>query len=192
MPRGTALTSAEKYAIKGMINDGVSVKKMALHLRRTERFIQKYIDTELNIETKEIQTLDENAELAVNTPKRIPKISKEVFTSAFEKLVANGIPELDAFASLTRLKKKLKEPTSNVDAIVRYCENHLGPKNLMLSKSGSGKKLGATIMTHAASAMGDDVKESRANRDPSTYIFKQPDRATLFGEDEDDEEEISL
>lgn len=160
MARGNPITTAEKYAIRAMLEDGKTVKQIAQCLKRSETLVRKKIDEELK-----------NTENFINSEK--PLMSEEIRKTVLEKLVASGLSEFDAHSSINRIKNKITTvlTTKDVDKIVSWCLTHKSPKDSFVTKTKNGRT-GFAIMTESASEIVDELKAKRPNRFDSC-IYRQ-------------------
>lgn len=158
MARGEPLSRAEKYAIKAMFDEGLSAKDMAKHLRRTEPFVKRYLDSEFGATEQVTKDF----------------LVEDVEQKLFKKLRDNGMTALDAGSSINRLRRQMTARIDDVDVLYNWCVNNISVKDMMITRS-EGKKKGLAIMTGAASMKEDDVKTTRKVRDTSAHIFKPHD-----------------
>ena len=163
MARGPALTDMEKYAIRAMLEDGLTIAKIAAKTRRSESLVRKYIDNDLK--TTE-QFLEKDKDMVP------PEVEKEVLKS----LIGAGLTEFDAQSVINVVKKKFTKPVTidDVEAMYKYCLNHKTPKDLFITKSEGGRK-GIAVMTKGASDKMDAIRANRKPRDLSGHIFRQED-----------------
>jgi predicted transcriptional regulator len=163
MARGTTLTISERYAVRAMLEDRMSVNKIAETLGRSNNVVKKYIDKELK---NVAEFIDSEQEL----------MPEEVAEAAIKQLVEAGYSEFDATACISRIKKRITKTVSmgDLDAIVRWADTHKSPKESFVTKTDKGRK-GFAIMTEASSEVLDGLKAKRAQRHVADHIFKQED-----------------
>lgn len=186
MARGTPLTIAEKHAIKSMLNENMETSKIAMHLGRTTRFVQKYIDSTLSVVSSKEDEPKENV-VPVATGGKKSYMSPETEEKAYKELINLGWEPQAAMESLKKLKNRLVNEVDNIDAIVGFCKRNKSVKNMFISKSAGGKK-GITLATAGATQKGDDARNQSRNRDLSSFLYSQPQQPEL----EDSDEEVSL
>lgn len=175
MSRGKQLSAAEKFAIKGMIAEGIELKKMALHLGRTQEYIQKYIDKE------ELQNTTTSIEV-VSTTEEENFITEATKDKVFRRLCQEGLSDQDAASALKRLilkfKRKLTEAEeNNIDMLCTVARRDINPKDMFVTKTESKKK-GVTIMTHGASGKVDDLKGKPRKSISQPHIFEHKSGTT--------------
>jgi IS30 family transposase len=186
MARGTPLTIAEKHAIKSMVSENMETSKIALHLGRTSRFIQKYIDKELSTVSSKEEEVNPTNTVPVATGRKV-YLPEDVEQKAFRELLNQGWEPQAAMESLKKLKNRLVTPVEDYNVVVNFCKRNRGVKNMFVTKSSGGKK-GVTIMTGGAAQKGDDSRNQSRLRDTSTFLYSQPEKPEL----EDSDEEVSF
>lgn len=144
---GNPLTLAEKRAIQGFFEDGVETKKIAMHLGRNVQTVKKFIDTEL---VNYAQLVEESKD----------KIPEEVEEAAFNQLVKSGLKEMDARASINKVRLQLKKAITadDVDALVRAALRNTTTATTFVRKTPGGRD-GIAIASAASSMHGDVIRE---------------------------------
>lgn len=162
MARGPSLTVAEGYSIRAMLEDGLTTKQIAQHLRRTEGVVKRYIDT----------NLANTVALLQNEEERIPK---DVQEAIIDKLLASGLKEMDAVSAVKIAKTKLTENVTmdKVDSVVRWCLNkHVNIRKLFGTET-KGRQKGVAVMSNAASETLDELKKNRVPKNVDDHIWRQ-------------------
>jgi hypothetical protein len=165
MARGTALTDVEKFAIQGMLEQSMSVTKIATKLRRSDSVVRKFIDENL----KNTETFIDNEE---------GFMPADVEKALHKRLLQAGLAEMDAKSTIKRMKgkmtKKVEMSDANIDGLVRIALGMASVKDLLITKAQGGQK-GVAIMTEGASQRFDDISGKRRPRDVKDHIFRQED-----------------
>lgn len=209
MSRGTKLTVAEKYALDAMYKEGLPVRKMALHLGRTEGYIKKHIDEMKKAdevfslanqypesvkpeETEETKETPENTEEYVENPedqigplvKKSNKfLSEETEELLFKRLAGStNWQDHEIMACIKRTKAKLKQyiPIDRINDLVAFALRDVNIKSTMITQT-AGRKKGVAIMTEAAGMRSDDAKKKGPKKVDKPHIF-QPHSGTVKGE----------
>jgi len=162
MARGESLKVAEKYAIQSMLEAGLTAKKIAQHLGRSLKYVEKYLKTIPNT----VQLIEETRDY----------LEEKTVDAVIDSLIKSGMEEHDAISAMNkvraRLEQRLEHTDENVVALAGYCLRQLNPKKLMISKT-PGRRKGVSIMTQASSQLGDELRKSAPAKDNSSYIYKQ-------------------
>lgn len=144
---GSPLTLAEKRSIQGFFEDGLEVKKIAMHLGRSVQAVKKFIDTDL---VNYAQLVEESKD----------KIPPEVEEAAFNQLVKSGLTEIDAKASINKVRLQLKKTITenDVDALVRAALRNTTTATTFVRKTPGGRD-GIAIASAASSMHGDLIRD---------------------------------
>ncbi len=162
MARGKPLTDVEKWAIKGMMESGLSIGKIATKMGRSDTLVRGYVDDDLS-QLKQLIDEEEG-----NLP-------KDVAEAVFNKLVESGLEKIDAVSCINFVRSKLTEPANigHVDYIVARCLKKTNIRAMFVTNAEGGRK-GIAVMTKAASEQLDEVRKNRkASRNVDDHIFKQ-------------------
>ncbi len=161
MARGAGLTNTEKWAIKGMLEAGYSIGKIATQMARSDTVVRKYVEEELS-QLKEL--LDEEAG---NLPKDVAK-------AVYDKLLENGMEKMDALSCINYVRSKLTEAATmeHVGYIVDKCLKKTNIRSMFVTKAEGGRG-GIAVMTPGAGQVLDERKQSRSVRNVDDHIFKQ-------------------
>lgn len=169
MARGK-LSVTEKYAIQGMLHEGLDVTDIAKSLERTEATVRSYIEVELSeLQSTIVKAKMQQAEAEVEEEADSGfKISDELQEETIHKLRQAGMLREDALEVLQRTIKKLKFQPENSQQLYVLCIRNLNAKDVMNTRSAGGKK-GVAVMNRAASERGDESRkkaksESRSAR----------------------------
>jgi len=186
------LSLTEKYAIQGMVNQGIDVSEIASQLGRKTPTIQKYIDGELseltsNIATAQLQSTDipqsETTEvLDVDEHDDVVVLSEQMYNDTLYKLRNAGMELGDAREILDRTVRKLLGEPATADEMYGYCLRNLNAKDVMVTRSAGGRK-GVAMMTKAASERGDESKNRprQPGRGVRGRIFRPKDNQMADG-----------
>jgi len=144
-----ALTNVERYAIQGMIGQGIPVAAMAKSLKVSEKTIENY----LNKLGESFDRLIANNVSVVPQPTKEEDPTPEVVVEKVEEAKPEEyVPEI------TRIEK-LRQETVEKPRVVSAVPEGL-TKKLMLNTTGGKKHKAVSIMTEGASAVSDDAKKS--------------------------------
>lgn len=147
-----ALTNVERYAIQGMVGQGIPVAAMAKSLKVSEKTIENY----LNKLGESFDRLLANNVAVVPQPSKEEDPTPEVAVEKVEK-VEEAKPE-EYVPEITRIEK-LRQETVEKPRVVSAVPEGL-TKKLMLNTTGGKKHKAVSIMTEGASAVSDDAKKS--------------------------------
>jgi len=144
-----ALTNVERYAIQGMIGQGIPVAAMAKSLKVSEKTIENY----LNKLGESFDRLIANNVSVVPQPTKEEDPTPEVVVEKVEEAKPEEyVPEI------TRIEK-LRQETVEKPRVVSAVPEGL-TKKLKLNTTGGKKHKAVSIMTEGASAVSDDAKKS--------------------------------
>lgn len=161
------LSVTEKYAIQGMLHQKKTIAEIAVALARSEGVVKKYVDNELSSLQDTIAKVQMDAVVPdVEEPKF--KLSEELYEEVIHKLRTAGLYREDAKEILDRTLGKLTFQPENSQQVYVLCIRNLNAKDVMNTRTASGKK-GVAIMNAAASERGDESRkkakpESRSAR----------------------------
>lgn len=167
------LTEAETYAIRAMLDEGLSVNKIATKLRRSNSVVTKFIKEKLpNAAALQDKTRD--------------YLTPEVESYIYNKLLDSQLEPVDARASIQIAKNHLKEPVAleQADMVVSWCLRRVNPGSMFQKRTEGGKK-GVTVMTPGASEVLDSLRHNRKTKNTDDHIFKQEHAVPKIQEDED-------
>ncbi len=163
MARGKALTEVEKFAIQAMLEQEMSVSRIAVKVGRAESTVTKFIKEELANLSSFIE--DDQGFL----PPAVEKL-------LLKRLLDGGLSKMDAVGTVNRVKGKLQSAVTleQIDGLYHVALRHTSPKDLIVTEGQGGQK-GVAIMTAGGSGRGDAIRETRRPRDLSGHIFRQED-----------------
>ncbi len=161
MARGTALTNVEKYAIKQLMSEGLSIGTIATKISRSDTLVRKYVEQELG-QFKEL--VDEET----------GHLPKDVAKAVYDKLIEQGMEKVDAVACIKFVRSKLTETATmdHVGYIVGKCLGKVNIRSMFITQGEGGRK-GVAVMTPGAGEVLDEIKKNRGVRHVSDHIFKQ-------------------
>lgn len=165
------LSVTEKYTIQGMLHDGKSTKEIAELLSRTETIIDNYVNKEL---ASLQETVAKAQSQAVEETVPTIEVSEEMFDEVVHKLrQAAGMLKEDATELLNRTIRKLKLEPDNSNQLYVWCIRNLNAKDVMGTRTASGRK-GVAIMTTAGSQRSDEFKKriKSTSRSAKGHVFQ--------------------
>jgi len=165
MARSLKMGLVDKHAIKSMVSEGVSVKKISELLKRGIPTINKYIEEELGGYPQDVNMKEAKHQLNEN-------LDPNIINGAINSLVKGGIYKDEARELVERTAKQVTVPLESADQLYKFCVNNTNVRNVMQTKSVGGRK-GVAVMTAAASERLDSKKSRFISKDPKDHIYRQ-------------------
>lgn len=167
MARSPKMGLADKHAIKSMVSEGFTVKKIAQLLKRGLPTIQKYIDEELGGYPQDVEMEEVREPLNSN-------LDINIINGSINKLVHGGMYRDEATELTHRTIKQVVVPLTTADELYQFCINNCNIRNIMPTKAAGGQP-GVAVMTGSASQRMDAKKSKFISKHSRSHIFRQGD-----------------
>jgi hypothetical protein len=163
MAKTGKLSNTEKYAIQGMMHEGLEVADIATKLDRTEVSISKYIDGELDelvgtIAKAQLQSSEPKEEV-VEEQERAHASEEDIENAVYHLKLNLNLNEDRAYEMVDRVLRSIEFDIDSGRQLYALCVRTLNAKDVMVTETQGLRKPGVTMMTEAASERGDESKK---------------------------------